>query len=278
MVAANLSHQLAFPMIGSQTWTAEAAKLLDSWNTSDSTVAVWIDPPQYLGDNKPSLAAAFISDALGGSDVAAMVTTCSIYAHWIPIETYIQPSIDVHIHSSIDDNYWSTGLGLDPLYSFSSTQYFPSGVAQVQVDADWADQALPLNSTVLQLAPVVNNYYNESLWIPYSTSLSLLIADAMARILDVGVATVIDCDRSLWSDDSFPHSTAPYGFNISFTTSDQFDSFGSTAFTISTLRNGYSFSMNGLTRRLAAAILLLHILVAFIHTVIVVSYGGMPRS
>jgi len=43
-------------------------------------------------------------------------------------------------------------------------------------------------------------------------------------------------------------------------------------------QNGYSYSMDNFTRRLAAAILLLHIFIAVFHTVLVVGYGWGSRE
>ena len=53
----------------------------------------------------------------------------------------------------------------------------------------------------------------------------------------------------------------------------EFDVNNATALTMTILRNGYSYSMNGVTRRIAAAILLLHVLIALVHTMLVVSFG-----
>ena len=62
-------------------------------------------------------------------------------------------------------------------------------------------------------------------------------------------------------------------WDLAIVDSATIDKSNSTALTVTGLRNGYHYSMNGITRRLAAAILLLHILLALIHTVLVVSYG-----
>ncbi|RDW85940.1 hypothetical protein BP5796_04265 [Coleophoma crateriformis] len=95
----------------------------------------------------------------------------------------------------------------------------------------------------------------------------------MARVkLDTSVAAALKYDADFIATLKLGLTPA-LSRGLSVTTSHQFNTSGATAVTVSTLRNGYSYSMNNLTRRLAVAVVLLHILIALIHTVIVVSYG-----
>jgi hypothetical protein len=280
-----LSQHLKFPTIEGPTWTVDSPILLNLWNESNPTAAVWIDPPN-LGNNTPSIATALVSvvqaDGVGkpsNPNGTIEIVQCSSYVYWLPVETYIEPSIDSYIHSSISDEFWTTGMGS---YSFPAW-YIPSDVIgrRVQLDAEWASRALPPPSTLLQLArklSVEGRSYR--VWErPLGTSTSLLLTDAMSRIeIDAGVTIALDYDSKRWHTDGGPHPDSSTGYNISVTTSDQVTKTGSTAFIVETLQNGYGYSMNGFTRHLAAAILLLHIFIALLHTALVVSYGWRSRE
>jgi hypothetical protein len=289
----NLSHrtsqklqkQLKFPTIEGPTWTVDSPILLNLWNDSNPTAAVWIDPPN-LGNNTPSIATALVSvvqadevETPSKFNGTIEIVQCSSYVYWLPVETYIEPSIDSYIHSSIGDEFWTTGMGS---YHFPPW-YIPSDMIgrRVQLDAEWASRALPPPSTLLQLAPkmlVEGGFYR--VWEqPLGTSTSVLLTDAMSRIgMNAGVTIALDYDSKRWHTDGGPHPDSSTGYNISVTTSDQINKSSSTAFMVETHRNGYGYSMNGFTRRLAAAILLLHIFIAFSHTALVVSYGWSSRD
>ncbi|CZR70300.1 uncharacterized protein PAC_20203 [Phialocephala subalpina] len=257
--------QLSFPTMTSQQWASNSAPLLDLWTSPNTLATIWIDPPN-LGNNTPSIAAAFLS-TYDGSDPsssiqnktlsAVEIVTCSLYANWQPMDVYLTPKIDPYIHSSNISNppdSWPAG---DEIH--------------IHLDAAWANQALPPSGPINQLVHKLE-LAGSSARIPVGISLSLLMADAIARI-NGDADTIIALDNP-WSQSLQDELDAVFVYidGIVVTTVDNVDVSNATEFRITTLRNGYSYSMVGITRRLTVAILFIHAIIALIHTALVVCY------
>jgi hypothetical protein len=106
---------------------------------------------------------------------------------------------------------------------------------------------------------------------PFGISISTLIADSMARIN-------MSPDLNIGIDANAVLSVGPIDLDTPHAYFNTYPPKITTALAMTTLQYGYSYSMRGITRRLAGAILLLHTFLAIIHTVIVVSYGWKSRT
>jgi hypothetical protein len=255
--------QLSFPTMTSQQWESNAAPLLDLWAPPTTLAAIWIEPPN-LGDNTPSVAAAFLSKYNGTNPTASVpnemisaveVVTCSLYASWQPTDVYLTPRLDPYIHSSNTS---------DPPNSWPT-----EGDVHIQLDAAWANQALPPNDTITQLVQNMEKV-GYSVRLPIGISLSLLLADAIARV-NGDADTIVALDDP-WSQSLQDELDAVFGYinGIVVTTVDKVDMSNATEFLITTLRNGYSYSMIGIARRFAATILSIHAVVALIYTTLLI--------
>jgi len=197
-----INQQLKFPTIEGPTWTLDTSTLLNLWNESNLTAAIWIDLLS-LGNNTSSIATALVSvvqaDGLGklsNPNGTIEIVQCSSYVYWLPVETYIEPFVDSYIHSSISEEFWTSGMGS---YSFP-VWYMPSDTIgrRVQIDAEWASRALPPSSTLLQLGRKLSKKEGglDGIWErPLGTSISVLLTDAMSRIeTNSSVTIALDYD------------------------------------------------------------------------------------
>jgi hypothetical protein len=240
------NYNFSFPSRDGDAWSVDGRPFLQLWNETN-VAAFWIEPPN-VGNNTPSIAAIIISASRADKPRAATIEACSLYASWQPAEIYVEPDIDSDIHSSSNEN---------------------GNERQLQFDVKWANSALPMNSTILPLSiKVVDGTGIGRLGIP----LSMLAADAMARF-----GTDL---RTIWALDQ---STIDRGGNFSVANSGpdntivlnnaDVDRNTVTEIRITASQNGYSYSMSGSTRRLAAGILLVHLLIVIVHTVLVAVYS-----
>jgi hypothetical protein len=290
-----------FPLDSNQTWISDASPLLEIWNNSTEIATLWVEPPDF-GDITPSIGVVFaaflnlteysnLTDLLNGDSInksAAKIVTCSVFASWQPVEIYIDPFTDSFIHSpSIDF----------PSAAVRDSNYLANKGAQaIKFDIDWANLALPPNDTVgLFITKLINvpevsatsntgddEYigYTDSSWnIPMGISLSIFIADVMSRIgmegdkmvgLEVDEPSPTFEDIGMIREGSIDNNNNNvYRMSISgsnFTNN-------TTEFQVTLLRYGYGYSMDGLTRRLAAGILLTHVLMGLIYMILVVWFG-----
>lgn len=96
---------------------------------------------------------------------SAEICTCSVYAAWHPVQLSIYPGSDANFHSQDDMPY-------------------PSGAPPyIQIDIDWANLAVPPSTAIEELATRLNSNNNlTSLDAPFGSTVSILLADAIARI------------------------------------------------------------------------------------------------
>ncbi|TGO77619.1 hypothetical protein BELL_0098g00090 [Botrytis elliptica] len=126
----------------------------------------------------------------------------------------------------------------------------------VQIDVEWANAALPPNDIILPLASSSFGASNDN---PLGMIATTFISDAMSRIpymMNIGFKVLIP-------------TVAP---NHNFTTLSNVPK-DVTDIHIKRFRYGYSYSLQGYTRRLAVAILVLHMFSALIYAVLVFRHG-----
>ncbi|KAE9363294.1 hypothetical protein N431DRAFT_475452 [Stipitochalara longipes BDJ] len=263
----------------------DTTPLLNLWNNSNSLAALWIEPP-YLYNNTPSISLALVgntstydSEGIQSSQnpdgqlvVTPEIVTCSVYASWYRGDISIDFDTDTSTHSSvIDDDLQKMSLvgpdgasGLDIWGMYNQTE---PGTREIQLDVGWANLALPPALTVGSIVSTIAGLQPETRVWAAGPAISLLVTDAMARfgaltevILGVDVATQLDIHLVEIAS----------GFlvqNIS-----TLDTGNSTAFKVTRSQYGYSYSMMGLTKRLSAGVLLIHVLIALMHTAVAVWY------
>ncbi|KAM3075083.1 hypothetical protein ACMFMF_005764 [Clarireedia jacksonii] len=143
-----------------------------------------------------------------------------------------------------------------------------------QLDVEWANCALPPNQTLIPFATSLMPRSCGSYPIgSFGVAVTALIADAIARS---GMSKAIFLKTNFSSQFLTPWGASnwPWIFQdiLSFNGSET-DRENYTPVNIRQWRYGYSYSLDGSTRRLALAILLTHILFALIHSTLVVWIG-----
>jgi hypothetical protein len=262
--------QLSFPRTNGPDWTIDAAPLTNVWDSVDGFWSTWIEPPQYLADDTPSIAAASVGNSKDqySQPGEVQVVTCSVYVSWQPVDTYIDPSLDSYIHSS-SNNKFSDPTSSKDAVAFSD--WSSKEGRTIQLDFNWANTFLSPNITINQLAPKMHDDYDG--WqTPLGASTSILLADAMSRI-EMGnlILAVGESKQTLEEESMQVASLESGGLRVEDLASVDLNN--ATAVEIKTLRYGYSYSMSTVTRRLATGVLLAHVLIILIHTILVVGYG-----
>lgn len=152
----------------------------------------------------------------------------------------------------------------------------------VKFDIDWANSALPPNQSLPALAGMLQDTSiiatsNSTLvegWLvsgeSFAAVLSIFVADIMSRLAldnEILVKGVVNASHSDLPSSIFDITDVPTFVFDDYTQNNL------TEFRVNMLRYGFSYSMDGLTRRLAAAILLIHALIAMIYASLVI-YSG----
>ncbi|KAF5870844.1 uncharacterized protein Bfra_009399 [Botrytis fragariae] len=172
------------------------------------------------------------------------ISSCSLFAGWQASKLYIDPTRDRYIHSPSTTNPTQS---LDDLMQDSTNT--AKTIHTVQIDAEWANAALPPNDIILPLASSSFGTNNAN---PLGMIATTFMSDAMSRIpykMNAGFKVLIP-------------TVEP---NQNFTTLSNVPK-DVTDIHIKRFRYGYSYSLQGSTRHLAVSILVLHILLAFIST------------
>ncbi|KAF5877908.1 uncharacterized protein Bfra_000071 [Botrytis fragariae] len=256
------------------SWYSNASTTLDLWNASRQSVSTWASSE----GQRASIGAAMITcaeefgDGMCGTHqswVPLEFTTCSVFAQWQPMEIFIIPSMDRFVHLSGFD---SPDRSLDKWLRNNLSDFDQQ---KVQFDAGWANSALSPNQTLIPIVTALSQpgTYNDR-ETAFGVAATTLIADAMAR-------NGMSNNAILKGNFEFPPLLWPSGYpkwNTFFP--DILSSEGLetnlenfTPIDIRQWRNGYSYSINGITRRLAFGILLVHILFALIHTTLLIWIG-----
>lgn len=261
------SQKIQFPIVGETNgWSIDGNALFPFRNQSNWQAATWIDSP-FLGDNRPSVSAAFITT---NGDQSAKVISCSVYASWVPRETYLVPSTGPTIYSpsTLSSETWETSYNHH---------------AHININADWANLALPPNKTITPLVSKLNALPYSKRQQPLSqtelgrgigSAISLIVTDAISRNGNDVTLTGLPGDSN---DDAYAlPSHNGKGYPVLLRNSPEFKIFdinNATPLKMTLLRNGYSYSTDGITRLIALTVLLAHIIIALVHTIILVGIG-----
>lgn len=184
------------------------------------------------------------------------------------MEIFVDPNLDTFVHSPGVDN---PSNSLDKWLRGTSAEFDKQ---KVQLDVEWANYALPPNQTLIpivtSLSPTSGASQPQD---PFGIAVTSLVADAMARS-GMSKAIFLKANFSSQSLGPWGASIWKYDFRdiLSFNGSE-IDLGNYTPVNIRQWRNGYSYSLQGSTRRLALAILLIHILFALIHSTLLLWIG-----
>ncbi|KAH7374140.1 hypothetical protein BKA64DRAFT_728715 [Cadophora sp. MPI-SDFR-AT-0126] len=291
-----LGQNLVFPLRGQMNWSTDAASLTDRWNSTIPMVSAWLDPPD-LHNNTPSIWFASIGSTKVEREyynhtsyefytiTAPEIVTCSIYASWRPVDMSLRPGTPFRLYSSaIDDgpeyfrskgSFMSQGADTDvSLLSWAQDNLTEPGLRDIQLEADWANLAL---EPVFTVESLITNFeeklsaYRE-VWrrglsireLSTRTTLSFLTTDALARF---GSSTEV----IIAAENPPQAEPTTVGF-VSMQDISTLDLSNLTPIQVTRDRYGYSYSTSGTTRRLAIAVMFIHISFALTHTVLVVRY------
>jgi hypothetical protein len=278
---------IPFPGIASnETWAVDANI---AWDTliSERTSNVhflWAS----LADNQtgPSLLAAFnfnntdnsfnYTDSSGVAQTGNNQTafTCSVDARWAPVQMWMLPGndFDYRVHEV-------TPFDMDGTFDFLSSPEQISSLQQIQIDPDWAASLniyLPNSTTTSTMEQVVRiaSGMNDDAWTNGTTDDFLnLVAVGMGMMITDGLARLSWSDQlvALVSDDLGPY-LQNWGSNSSLDTTRTAPTIDPNwlKMNFASYRQGWAYSLNGKTIKFALAVLVLHLVIAVIHTGIVV--------
>jgi hypothetical protein len=200
--------------------------------------------------------------------------TCSIDARWAPVKMWMFPSFDfdyrVHENSPYD-------LAGSLNFLFDSEQV--SILQQIQIDPAWAASLnvnTPNSTSTLTMEQIVRiaDSMNVDWWSNGTTDgLLNLVAAGMGMMIADGLA------RLSWSDqmvalvsDNQSYSLQNWGNNASLDTTRMAPNINPDwlKMNFASYRQGWSYSLSGITIKLALCVLLLHLAIAVIHTIVVV--------
>ena len=230
-----------------------------------------MEPPD-LEEETPSIGAVFaiFNDASSVSedypdDPAAFIATCSVFANWQLADIYAEQPLDAFVHSSSIDATYNTLSGIDHEEDLlRSAGYLNKHfVRPIKFDINWANTALPPNSTIGNLARRAGSE-NISLNNGFGASTSVFVADVISRFgMEALQSIALDPNNLL-------QITSKNRFEkiITNVTANNM-----TEFKVLFHCYGYAYSMEGLTRRLAAGVLLAHALIATIYTALIIRFG-----
>ncbi|KUJ19540.1 uncharacterized protein LY89DRAFT_667481 [Mollisia scopiformis] len=245
---------------------ADANILLSLRNSSEDLASVWIQPPDF-GTFTTSIAAAFVMR----ESTYPMQLACSIYSSWQPEDIYVNSKEDLHYLSPSIDNYV---VSLAVPEDNCSPEELSKDLASrhIRLDIDWINKALPNNETINQLIRSIKPIPNESIEpiVDVGTSLSLLITDALARFgVDINLTLAMDSYLHDPNQDAFFFES----YSMVLENISEVDLVNSIEVFPIASHYGYSYSAEGVTRRIAVGILLVHIFIALVHTVLVLWHG-----
>ncbi|KAF7945362.1 hypothetical protein EAE96_010137 [Botrytis aclada] len=244
---------------------SEVRHALEMWHSArGEPSATWLQPNKTA--NSPSIGVVMFHHYEGELGVQnnltsitnrqiwylVRISSCSLFAGWQASKLYIEPTKDRYIHAPSTTN--PTQSLNDWVRDFTDTT---KTMRTVQIDAEWANAALPPNDIILPLASSSFGTNNAN---PLGMIATTFMSDAMSRLpymLNMGFKVLIPTVKP----------------NYNFTTLSNVPK-DITDIHIKRFRYGYSYSLQGSTRRLAVAILLaLHMSLALIHAVLVFRYG-----
>ena len=170
---------------------------------------------------------------------------------WEPIQIYTTPISDTYFHSPTTDNVGNAAFD----------QSYLAGFKAIKFDIAWAESAIPANATLgpLNVKLSGGESWNSNFAIAVSIFITNVLSGIGANIPDIFTRNHIQ-------------PATNYGNLVINNTKDA--NVGNwTEFKATLLRNGYSYSVRGLTRRLAIGILLTHVLLTVIYMIAIVWSG-----
>lgn len=297
--------ELIFPLASAhKSWSSDPSQLLSTWENTTQSATLWVEPPD-LGSMTPSIGAIFATQGFGDEEFENLtdytyIMSCSVFATWQPIDMYMNISTD-------DNDVRSPTIDRSLSRLQDRNRPTPPEIQQiVKFDINWANSALPPNETVGEIGRRIANVKGHILGsydiydvgkvavMEFSPAASIFFADVMSRI------GLIELKLEYWAldhvspsdqDDTRPSTFYSNGVDSSSDFGALTDNPGTynhaddnynivyyrennmTEFRVSLIRYGYIYSMQGLTRRLAAGILLVHICITVVYVILAVSFG-----
>jgi hypothetical protein len=277
---------IPYPGINSnESWTVDT----NAWDVAISEYSsdvhlLWASLPN--NNSGPSLLVAFnfnntnntftYTDSSGVSHTGDNQTafTCSVDARWAPVEMWMLPGGDFNyrVHEV-------TPFDMDGSFDFlSSPDQIPS-LQQIQIDPTWAESLnvyIPNSTTTLTMEQVfrisidmsadgTGNGTTDDFLNLVAVGMGMMVTDGLARLSwsDQLVALVSDDSGSYlqnWGTNAslgsarIPPNIDPDWLEMNF----------------GSYKQGWSYSLSGPTIKFALAVLVLHLIIAVIHTGIVV--------
>ena len=241
-----------------QNWTVSVASIanvtdLEDHMQNDSLYFTWVDLSQY--DLRPSIAAAIFIPSCDGS-IPVSLAACSVDARWLPTDMWINPTQS----ESVFDSYPSP---LDFVNSLAGEDLEPR---PIDIGIDWANslnlnlsESSTLMESLLQLGSVnaceSNNTPSPTYY--FEENLALALADGLARVgcgsnlslvgLHGGTGGLYGPAGEVYDSDLAPALAAVSNW---------------TRVDMAFSRYGYGYGMNTITKKFAAAVLLLQAVIA----------------
>jgi hypothetical protein len=251
------SPELVFPLLGGRNWSVPFSRLSDVWDNSSKSTTVWVESPVSETDS-PSIGVVYGVFKNGLFNLTtyynASVTCCSVVSSWEPIELYVTP--DSLFRSPTIDNIISSARNQSYLASFEAIKF----------DIAWAESPIPANETLGALIAKLSNgvLYDQDIPMAVSAFVNNVLSGLGANLTYVFTGNNIA-----------RYNVAAFNGFANLVTIDTNDNNTSnwTEFKAALLRNGYSYSIRGFTRRLAASILSAYLMIVVIYMITAISSG-----
>jgi hypothetical protein len=269
-----------------ETWAVDTNLGWDSAIVDHTSNVHFLWASLQHNNSRPSLLAAFninnthnsfnYTDSSGvphkGDNQTAF--TCSIDARWAPVKMWMLPGMDfdyrIHESSPFDlagslDFLWSP----DQILNLQQIQIDPAWAASLNVEIPNSSHTLTMEQ-VVRLSANMNvdawsNGTTDGLLDLVAAGVGMMVTDGLARLSwsDQLVALVSDNDGYYLQN---------WGTNASLDATRMSPNISSDWLNLdfASYRQGWSYSLTGVTIKLALGVLLLHLAIAVIHTVIVV--------
>jgi hypothetical protein len=201
---------------------------------------------------------------------------CTVDARWVPTEMWLLPTSDPIVHETYPDPIEL----LDRIADFQNLQVIHldlEWVATLNAPTPAISSSDPNPSYLIDMAVWCNENWDSELAACITWNLAATFADGIARAY-MRVPQIFWQGSDIGERKYDPLEALSLTHENEISYQDLQNSSRFTAYNVQVSEFGYGYNMSGITIRIAAAILLLHVLVAVIHVSIVLRDGRTSFS
>jgi hypothetical protein len=256
---------------------------------------VWVDLDELSGV-KPSLGAIFVQSPKPGGNPNS-IYACTLDAHWVPVNAWIDPSFDSVVHESFTAAVkvaFDSGIARDPGDPrFNRIQLDPSWANSLNViyDTSKGNSTTTMETIGTYCSDFPAKFVNGSDTNPASmlsrclgTGLGLYVTDGISRLRN-SLPTYV---ALIWQDGSKrkdilplpPRGDINYAIikSQNMTYEELQDPAKYIRLHLPVYRYGYGYGLRGITIYVATTVLLVHVFLCFIHITSMLSSKSVSKA